>query len=126
MKSILRPMTLLMIAAGSVLLAQSTNSPESKIVEYDFAKIRIKHQPSWPPYPADWPPLKSRAIVTLSITINTEGKPVSVIGIDGPTDSRRYAEMHLANWLFYPVVINDNPASVRFKMVVPVSATKTK
>jgi len=121
MKTVIVPASLLLLAASSHLSAEPANS---KVIDYEFAKIRVRYQPGWPPYPADWPPLKSRAIVVLSITIDEEGKPILVTGIDGPVEARRYAVLHLSNWLFHPVVINNQAQRVRFKMTVPVEAKK--
>ena len=100
--------------------AQPNLDAESKTVELDFSKIRIKHQPVWPPYPADWPPLKSRDTVTLSIVINEEGIPISAKTLVGSYYSGRYAELHLLNWRFHPVIQDGIPQKVKFKMVVPV------
>lgn len=114
-----------LIFASSAVCLYVKNS-ESEIIECDFGKVRIKHQPNWPPYPEDWPPLKCRSVAVLAVTVGEDGVPISVSGLDGPADSTRYAQLHLSNWRFFPVELNGKPKKFRFKITVPVPVQPKK
>jgi len=86
--------------------------------------VKVKFQPPAPPYP---PLAKAERIdgdVVLEISIDSNGIPLTVKAIDGPSELWGNAESYLLQWRFHPVMVDGKPQPTTFLFTAPYRLRK--
>ena len=93
-------------------------SSTTKVVDFDFSQIKIKHQPPQPPYPPLAKIAKIQGTVVVEIIIGVDGVPVKAVALEGPPQLRPMAEGYAMNWRFEPAMLNGVPQTAKFKLTL--------
>ena len=93
-------------------------SSTTRVVDFDFSQIRIKHQPPQPPYPPLAKIAKIQGTVVVEIIIGVDGVPVKAVALEGPPQLRPMAEGYAMNWRFEPAMLNGVPQTAKFKLTL--------
>jgi protein TonB len=107
------------VGAGTGTQSVMGSGTSSRVVEFDFAQIKIKIQPPAPPYPAMAKIAKIQGTVIVEIVVGPDGVPVSARAVDGPPQLRPTAENYAMQWRFEPALMNGQPVNARFKLTMP-------
>ena len=94
-----------------------------RVVEFDFANVKIKEQPPVPPYPAVARAARVQGKVVVEIVINPDGVPTQATAIEGPPLLRKFAEDYAMRWRFEPALLNGAPQWAKFKLIMPFRLT---
>jgi periplasmic protein TonB len=105
------------VAGTGMAVAGSGNT--TRVVDFDFSQIVIKHQPPAPPYPALAKIAKIQGTVVVEIVVGTDGVPTSAKAVEGPPQLRATAENYALQWRFEPAKQNGVPQIARFKLTMP-------
>jgi protein TonB len=90
-----------------------------KVIDFDFAQVKIKYQPPPPPYPPLAKIAKIQGTVVVEITIGPDGVPTQANAKEGPPQLRPAAENYAMQWRFFPAELNGVPQYARFKLTMP-------
>jgi len=119
----LAPALLLVAALGAATLSASgTPKPTASAgepVDMAFSKIRVKHQPEAPTYPAEAKAQRIQGTVVVTLTIDTEGKVTEAKALSGPEELRTCAVDYAKAWEFEPAQMKGKPVAARFKLTMP-------
>lgn len=85
----------------------------------DFSKIKVKHQPPAPAYPAEAKAAKIQGTVEVEIIVDEQGVPVGVKALSGPEELRPTAQGYAEEWRFEPFKVDGKPVKARFKLTMP-------
>ncbi len=123
--TVLIPAALLVAALGAATLsarateAKTLDKKPAKVVEMDFSKIRVKHQPGAPAYPAEAKAQRIQGTVVVTLTIDVEGKVTDAKAISGPAELQPCALGYARSWEFEPATVKGKPVPARFKLTMP-------
>ncbi len=87
--------------------------------DFDFSKIKIRHQPPAPAYPADAKLQRVQGTVVVEITVDEAGVPVSTQALEGPPQLAPTAVEYAKAWRFEPATVNGKAVKARFKLTMP-------
>ncbi len=90
----------------------------SRVVDFDFSQIKVKHTPPLPPYPPLAKIAKIQGNVMVEITIGVDGVPVKAVALEGPPQLRPMAEGYAMQWRFEPAMLNGVPQTAKFKLTL--------
>ena len=102
-------------ADGTAKASGTSDSP----VEMEFSKIKVKHQPEAPAYPADAKAARIQGTVVVVLTIDTKGKVVDAKAESGPEQLQACALDYAKAWTFKPAKVNGKPMYAKFKLTMP-------
>ena len=102
----------------------SSPSPTSRSLihsAYEISNplVKIRNQPTPPPYPTDSNGDRVSGDVAMSVTINEKGIPISVSAISGPMGLRKAAVSYMETFEFFPVIVNGIPIQTSFLFTMP-------
>lgn len=123
--TILIPAILMTAALGGAALSLRASEPsapsqkQAAVVEMAFSKIRVKHQPEAPAYPADAKAKRIQGTVVVSLTIDPEGKVTDAKAVSGPEELQACALGYAKDWTFEPVKVKGKAVPARFKLTMP-------
>ena len=107
---------LLMPPNPPVTLAPGSGPSDGKIDDFDFAEVRVVHQPPRPPYPPAARMNRVQGDVVVELVIRPDGSPASAIAEEGPDPLLAYALEFAMNWRFEPLHSHGKPVWGRFKI----------
>ena len=90
-----------------------------KVMEFDFSRIKIRHQPPPPRYPEWARRNRVQGEVILSIEIGEDGRPIRVVALKGPAELVLAATAYALDWTFEPATLLGKPIAARFKLTMP-------
>jgi TonB family protein len=116
------PALLLVVALGAATLSASDTpkaAAASAPVEMAFSKIRVKHQPDAPTYPAEAKAARIQGTVVVSVTIGPDGKVTDTKALSGPPELQACAMEYAKTWEFEPAKVKGKAVPARFKLTMP-------
>lgn len=125
--ALLVPTFLLAATLGAATLAPSrfdlppsTSAPAvDDAVDFEFTKIRVKHQPEAPAYPAEAKAQRIQGIVVVLMVIDRQGQVLSAKAVSGPEELHACAVGYAKGWVFEPAKVNGKAVPARFKLTMP-------
>lgn len=85
----------------------------------DFSRIKVKHQPPAPAYPAEAKTHGIQGTVEVEIIVDAQGVPVGVKALSGPEELRPTAVAYAEDWRFEPFKVKGKAIKARFKLTMP-------
>ena len=88
-------------------------------VMFDFSRIKIRHQPPAPRYPAYAKIHRVQGTVVVELIIDETGKPSMATVVEGPPELFLTALDYALEWDFEPAQLNGIPVKAKFKLTMP-------
>ena len=117
--SIVLPILIFGCAAPSSSPSPTTRPLIRSAYEISNPLVKVRNQPSPPPYPTDSRIRRVSGDVVMSVTINEHGVPIRVSTISGPIGLRKTAESYLKEFEFFPVIVDGLPIPTSFLFTMP-------
>ena len=89
------------------------------VQEVPFSKIKVRHQPPPPAYPAEAKEKGIQGTVVLELLVDESGTPAEVKATEGPDALRPTAIAYAKDWRFEPLKVKGKPTKARFKLTMP-------
>ncbi len=106
-------------ATVQILAAARGESKADGVQEFDFAKIKVAHQPPAPAYPAEAKLQKIQGTVVVELTVDEAGAPVEVKALEGPEALAPTAVEYAKSWRFEPARVDGKAVKARFRLSMP-------
>jgi TonB family protein len=116
------PALLLVAGLGAATLsATATPTPAAagEPVDMPFSKIRVKHQPEAPAYPAEAKAQRIQGTVVVLVSIDEGGSVTEAEALSGPEELHACAVNYAKAWEFEPAKVKGKPVAARFKLTMP-------
>lgn len=91
----------------------------SRAAGMEFSQVKVRHQPTPPPYPRVAILRRIQGTVRMEILINPDGLPDSARVIEGPAALQMTALAYALEWTFEPSKLNGVPQWARYKLSIP-------
>lgn len=92
---------------------------ELPAAQEDFSRIKIKHQPPAPPYPAEAKAKKIQGTVIVEITQDRDGRVIKVRSLQGPEVLQETAANYATCWRFAPIPADRKDDRLCFRITMP-------
>ncbi|WP_420843039.1 energy transducer TonB [Geothrix alkalitolerans] len=106
-------------APATTLGSNRVKQPITGPYEISNPSIKVKLLPPAPPYPRDAKIAGIKGDVTLNVTIDKNGIPISVKAAAGPFELRPTATFYVQKVEFFPFFENGLPIETSFQFVLP-------
>jgi TonB family protein len=116
------PALLLVAGLGAATLSATvtpTPSAAGEPVDMPFSKIRVKHQPEAPAYPAEAKAQRIQGTVVVLVSIDEGGSVTKAEALSGPEELHACAVNYAKAWEFEPAKVKGKPVVARFKLTMP-------
>lgn len=118
-----------LLGAGTLALQQDPPKPtqpkaaapskETAVQDVDFSRIKVRHQPPPPAYPAEAKEQRIQGTVVVELRVDETGVPIAVKALEGPEALRPTAIAYAQDWRFEPLKVKGKPVQARFKLTMP-------
>jgi TonB family protein len=106
--------------AGSSPAGEKNGGPSAKkVVDFDFAQLKVRRQPPAPAYPTLAKLMGIQGVVVVELVIDPAGKPVRAEAIAGPSELQAAAVGYALQWEFEPAKLNGVPQTAKFRLTMP-------
>lgn len=118
-----------LLGAGTLALRQdppkreqpkaAAPSKDAPVQDVDFSRIKVRHQPPPPAYPAEAKEQRIQGTVVVELRVDETGVPIAVKALEGPEALRPTAIAYAQDWRFEPLKVKGKPTQARFKLTMP-------
>lgn len=118
-----------LLGAGTLALQQeapkreqpkaAAPSKEAPVQDVDFSRIKVRHQPPPPAYPAEAKEQRIQGTVVVELRVDETGVPIAVKALEGPEALQATAIAYAKDWRFEPLKVKGKPVQARFRLTMP-------